>query len=95
MSDRPPELPPSLTARALTARPPLVNAFYTAACISSLTPSPMRAIIALDSAGRKRARRKSAMVAQALDLFATIEGHCLARMDISHRARTRGVGGST
>jgi hypothetical protein len=35
------------------------------------------------------------MAAQDLDLFATIEGHCLARMDISHRARTRGVGGST
>jgi hypothetical protein len=24
------------------------------------------------------------MATQALDLFATIEGHCLARMEISH-----------
>ena len=62
-----------------------VNPSYTATRISSLTPSPTRAIIALDSAGRKRARRKSEMAAQDLDLFATIEGHCLARMDISQQ----------
>jgi hypothetical protein len=45
----------------------------------------VRSIIALDSAGRKRARRKSKMAAQGLDLFATIEGHCLPRTDISYQ----------
>ncbi len=83
MSGRHP--PRRAVSRGRPRRPWRVNPSYTATRISSLTPSPMRTIIAVDSANRKRARRKSAMVAQALDLFATIEGHCLARMDISRQ----------
>ena len=83
MSGRHP--PRRAVSRGRPRRPCRVNPSYTATRISSLTPSPTRAIIALDSAGRKRPRRKSAMAAQDLDLFATIEGHCLARMDISQQ----------
>lgn len=80
-----PHPPRRAVSRGRPRRPCRVNPSYTAKRISSLTPSPVRAIIALDSAGRKRARRKSEMATQALDLFATIEGHCLPRMDISHQ----------
>jgi hypothetical protein len=56
----------------------------------------MRRIIAVDSTGPKRARRRSKMGAQRVDLFATIEDHCLARMDISHkRAPVRECQGKT
>jgi hypothetical protein len=47
-----------------------------------LTPSPLRAIIALDSADRKRARRKSEMAAQGLDTLQALESHHPQRMDM-------------
>ncbi|MCZ7576516.1 MAG: hypothetical protein M5U18_05500 [Dehalococcoidia bacterium] len=47
-----------------------------------MTPSPLRAIIALDSADRKRARRKSEMAAQGLDTLQALESHHPQRMDM-------------